>query len=71
LTHEVAWREGQLQSAITERDWLRDTESAREREVVWLRAVVASQEHLLWPIRPLLRLWQRILRRSSDTHPNE
>jgi hypothetical protein len=71
LTQEVEWREGQLDSAVTERDWLRDTEAAREREVVWLRSVVVSQEHLLWPIRPLLRLWQRILRRSSDTHRNE
>lgn len=68
LTQEVA-------SALAECHWRRATHEAYEAEVVWLRTVVASQEHLLSPIRPLLRLWEqimrRIMRRSSDTHRND
>ncbi len=68
LTQEIA-------SALAECDWRRATHAAYEAEVVWLRTVVASQEHLLSPIRPLLRLWEQIMRhtvrRSSDTHRND
>ena len=69
LQERLYWREGQLDAVVPERDWLRDTAVAHEREVVWLRAVVASQEHLVRPIRPLLRFWQRLLRRMQDNTP--
>jgi len=64
LTQEVQWREGQLESAVTERDWRRATHAANEAEVIWLRTIVADQEYLLRPLRPLLRLWQKYLRRT-------
>ena len=73
IVHEQAlqWHESQAEAATNaltaltqERDWLRESNALLTADRAWLRTVIADQERLLWPIRPLLRLWQRIRKRS-------